>query len=177
MVIGVVVIAAIIVVAMRDSPESPQGSPAPAPMAKAEPVGLGSASLPVAESMIPQGPVTDTVAGRAPYDTGIRNDPRVKAREDGKRVFIESVGIANEMKDPEASPEQAMERFGEVLSFYRMAFAENPVAADNQSVMASLMGENPKGLVFFPDDHPGLNSERELVDPWGTPYYFHALSG
>jgi len=178
-VIGVAVIAAIIVAAMRDSAEPLQESAAPAPQAEAElrPVGSEARRLPVPEPAPPQGPVTDTVEGRTPYDTGIRNDPRVKTREDGKRVFIESVGIANEMKDPEASPEQAMERLGEVLSFYRMAFEENPVAADNQSVMASLMGENPRGLVFFPEDHPELNSERELLDPWGTPYYFHALSG
>ena len=129
------------------------------------------------DSGVAQGHLSDTVVGRTPYDTGIRNDPRVQSREDGKRVFVEAVGIANEMNDPEGGPEFAMERLGEVLSFYRMVFDENPVASDNPSVMASLMGDNPRGLVFFPENHPALNADGELVDPWGGPYFFHALSG
>lgn len=81
------------------------------------------------------------------------------------------------MSDPEESSEQVLEKLSEVLSFHRMAFEENPVAADNASVMAALMGDNPKSLVFFPEKHASLNAQGELMDRWGTPYYFHALSG
>ena len=127
--------------------------------------------------LVRQGSEEATTAGRTPYDTGIPNDPRVQHTEDGKHVFIEAIGIANGLSDPEEGPEQDLEKLGNILSFYRMAFTENPVAADNQSVMASLMGENPRSLVFFPADHPSLNGQGELMDRWGTPYYFHALSG
>ena len=176
-VIGVAVAVGLIAVLLRESPEPAPPEPASTDAGMAEASAGVSPEVPVLDSAKPQGPLSDTVDGRSPYDTGIRNDPRVQAREDGKRVLVEAVGIANEMDDPEGGPEYSMERLGEVLSFYRMVFDENPVASDNQSVMASLMGANARGLVFFPENHPALNADGELVDPWGAPYFFHALSG
>lgn len=96
---------------------------------------------------------------------------------DGKHIFNEAVEISRLMHGPEVSVEEDVSHLAEVLSFYRMVFKENPVAADNQSVMSALMGNNSRGIVVFPSDHPSLNSQGELMDRWGTPYYFHALSG
>jgi hypothetical protein len=129
------------------------------------------------EPIVRQGSEGETLDGRKPYDTGIRNDPRVQHTDEGNHVFLESIAIADGMGDVEESPEQDLEKLSNVLSFYRMAFEENPVAADNASVMAALMGDNPKSLVFFSEKHPSLNAQGELMDRWGTPYYFHALSG
>lgn len=175
---GVVILVAMVLLKMSASRDPGQdGRETEVPVEGRQVNQPASVSSDTSEISVNQGPVADTVDGRAPYDTGIENDGRVIHTEDGKHVFIEAIGIANEMTAPDVGPEQSMEKFGEVLSFYRMNFEENPVASDNQSVMASLMGANPRGLVFFPQDHPSLNGDRELVDRWGTPYYFHALSG
>ena len=51
----------------------------------------------------------------------------------------------------------------------------NPVGS-NAEIMAALMGGNPKGAMFAPTEGQSLNSSGELVDRWGTPYFFHQLS-
>ena len=41
-----------------------------------------------------------------------------------------------------------------------------------------LDGENPKQAKFLkPEDGMRTNPNGELIDPWGTPYFFHQLSG
>ena len=42
--------------------------------------------------------------------------------------------------------------------------------------MRALRGRNRLGLAFLPARHPALNEHGQLVDRWGTPYFFHALS-
>ncbi len=125
----------------------------------------------------PHRPAPNTVDARKPYDIGVTVDKRVTHTEDGKHIFNEAVAISRGMHNPETSGEEDMARLYEVLGFYRMVFKENPVAADNQTVMSALMGNNSRGIVVFPSDHPSLNEKGELVDRWETPYYFHALSG
>lgn len=171
----IIVLVALIVMFRKE-----QGAPpVDTAMARVEIPSKPSPITPTRDEAAPvrMGPVEDTVDGRVPYDTGIKNDPRVQHRADGTHVFVEAIGIAKEIGAAEEGPEQDLEKLSSLLSFYRMAYNENPVAADNQSVMASLMGKNPRSLVFFPADHPALNAQGELMDRWGTPYYFHALSG
>jgi hypothetical protein len=65
---------------------------------------------------------------------------------------------------------RAIRRFGEM-------FGGNPVG-NNQEITSELSGKNPKHIDFISAD-AGLrvNDNGELVDPWGTPYFFHQLSG
>lgn len=176
-IIPAVLILATVAVYVFRSDKRPELAPSSAAASQApEPAGPETVSGPLSA------PATSTSGEntkeeRRPYDTGIPNDPRVRHTEAGEHVFIEAIAIAAKLGEPENDSEQDLEQVDLLLSFYRMAFAENPVAADNQSVMAALMGDNPRSLVFFPADHPSLNGEGELVDRWGTPYYFHALSG
>jgi hypothetical protein len=121
--------------------------------------------------------LTGTVKDRKPYDTGIKDDPRVQHTEDGKHIFVEATSIARQLHDRENAPEQDLADLNEIMTFYRMVFRENPVASDNQSVMAALMGENSRDIVLFPADHPALNEDGKLLDRWNAPYYFHPLSG
>ena len=48
---------------------------------------------------------------------------------------------------------------------------------DNAEVTAALLGRNPKGIAYLPATGKFMNSQGELIDRWGTPYVFHALSG
>ena len=42
--------------------------------------------------------------------------------------------------------------------------------------MKAIMGANPKSARLGPPDGMSLNGNGELLDPWGTPYFFHQLS-
>lgn len=176
---GFILVAAIAVFIFR--PEKPpvetEEKPEPVAAAKPQPGRSLSGGNPTGETTHRQGPREHTADGRKPYDTGIEDDPRVQHTDEGTHVFLEAIGLAADLGKEDNEAEQDLEQFSSILSFYRRAFEQNPVAADNQSVMAALMGDNPRSLVFFPEDHPSLNAQAELTDRWGTPYYFHALSG
>jgi hypothetical protein len=60
---------------------------------------------------------------------------------------------------------------------YASMFGGNPVGT-NPEITAALNGNNPKQANFIkPEAGMRINDGGELVDPWGTPYFFHQLSG
>lgn len=60
---------------------------------------------------------------------------------------------------------------------YCNMFGGDPVGI-NSEITAALAGDNPKHINFIdPSAGMRLNSKGELVDEWGTPYFFHQLSG
>jgi hypothetical protein len=59
---------------------------------------------------------------------------------------------------------------------YAAAFGENPVGT-NPEITSALSGQNPKQINFLKADGNRVNAKGELVDTWGTPYFFHQLSG
>lgn len=74
------------------------------------------------------------------------------------------------------TPVTVLENMRSVFRQYNLRFHENPVG-DNAEITRILKGKNPKQVVFLqPDDGMRVNSRGELVDNWGTPYFFHQLS-
>ena len=63
-----------------------------------------------------------------------------------------------------------------MLRDYRTLMGENPVGT-NAEIMKAIIGANPKGAKLGPPEGMSLNGGGELVDTWGTPYFFHQLSG
>jgi len=64
-----------------------------------------------------------------------------------------------------------------LLGEYRRHLGGNPVG-DNDEITAALLGRNPKRLACLPaTGGPFLDTGGRLIDRWGTPYFFHALSG
>ncbi len=63
------------------------------------------------------------------------------------------------------------------IKLYGSMFGGNPVGS-NAEITRSLNGENPRQARFLKAEE-GLrtNEKGELIDPWGTPYFFHQLSG
>lgn len=60
---------------------------------------------------------------------------------------------------------------------YDSMFDGNPVGT-NLEITRALDGENPKQAKFLrPEAGMRTNQKGELVDTWGTPYFFHQLSG
>ena len=74
------------------------------------------------------------------------------------------------------TPATVLENMRSVFRQYQLRFHENPVG-DNAEITRILSGENPNQVVFLqPDDGMKVNARGELVDNWGTPYFFHQLS-
>jgi hypothetical protein len=65
---------------------------------------------------------------------------------------------------------RAVHQYGEM-------FGGNPVGT-NPEITSQLTGNNPRHINFI-DPQPGtrINGLGELVDAWGTPYFFHQISG
>ncbi len=64
-----------------------------------------------------------------------------------------------------------------VINQYGSMFGGNPVGS-NPEITKALNGGNPKEVKFL-NAESGLriNGRGELVDYWGTPFFFHQLSG
>lgn len=67
-----------------------------------------------------------------------------------------------------------LERITIMLRDYRTIAGDNPIGS-NAEIVQALSGDNPRQAKILPDDLP-RNSIGELVDRWGTPYFFHQLS-
>jgi hypothetical protein len=63
-----------------------------------------------------------------------------------------------------------------LIGDFARALGGNPIG-ENEEIVAALQGENAKSLRFFPAQHPALAPDGKLLDRWGTPWVFHALSG
>jgi hypothetical protein len=74
------------------------------------------------------------------------------------------------------SPQSVLENTRRAIVNYGSTFGGNPVGT-NPEITAALNGQNPKQIKFI-DPEAGLrvNGNGELVDSWGTPFFFHQLS-
>ncbi|HWY30579.1 MAG TPA: hypothetical protein VNX46_07500, partial [Candidatus Acidoferrum sp.] len=69
-----------------------------------------------------------------------------------------------------ANVRRAVRQFGEM-------FGGNPVGT-NPEITRQLLGDNPRHINFIdPSAGMRVNGNGELVDAWGTPYFFHQISG
>ncbi len=73
------------------------------------------------------------------------------------------------------NPEAHLQAVDQILFFYRRAFGENPVG-QNEDITAALLGANPQRLALLTPGSAAIK-DGQLIDPWGTPYWFHPVSG
>lgn len=76
---------------------------------------------------------------------------------------------------PDAKAMLAIDQVNLMIRDYRTMAGENPVGT-NAEIMAAVMGDNPKNAKLGPPEGAQLNEKGELIDRWGTPYFFHQLS-
>jgi hypothetical protein len=74
-------------------------------------------------------------------------------------------------------PAIVLENMSRAIRQYGEMFGGNPVGT-NPEITSQLSGHNPRRINFL-NAQAGMcvNEIGELVDPWGTPYFFHQLSG
>jgi hypothetical protein len=77
---------------------------------------------------------------------------------------------------PDAELITALEEVQVMIRDYRTALGENPVGT-NAEIMRAINGDNKKQAKIGPPPGQQLNGKGELVDRWGTPYFFHQISG
>jgi len=68
-----------------------------------------------------------------------------------------------------------LDQVGLMLRDFRTIAGGNPVGT-NADIMKAVMGDNPRKARLGPPEGQSLNPQGELIDRWGTPYFFHQLS-
>lgn len=78
---------------------------------------------------------------------------------------------------PVAEPEARaqVESVSFMFRDFRTRMGENPVGT-NAEIMKAVMGGNPAKARLGPPEGQGLNDQGELVDRWGTAYFFHQMA-
>ena len=86
-------------------------------------------------------------------------------------------GSSNDTNEPpELPPFTVLDKARVVIHNYHAAFGENPVG-DAPEIAAALQGRNPKQINFLAESGLRLNNKGEIVDAYGTPFFFHQISG
>ncbi len=84
---------------------------------------------------------------------------------------------ADRLNAPDHPPAEDLQIVAEFISLYRRALGGNPTG-QNEDITAALTGmtdpEHPAGRVF-PPNSPAIKGG-QLVDRWGTPFWFHPVS-
>lgn len=75
----------------------------------------------------------------------------------------------------DAAAETDIDKISRMFRDYRSITGGNPVGT-NAEIMKSIMGGNPKGAMLGPPEGLQLDENSELIDRWGTPYFFHQLT-
>ncbi|CAA6676702.1 MULTISPECIES: hypothetical protein [unclassified Lentimonas] len=102
-------------------------------------------------------------------------DPRLTRLPDGHVHYKPALATSRAIT-ADTPPHEALIHIEQLLTHYRFAYKENPVGVENFEITEQLLGKNPKKIIFIAPDSPALRGN-ELIDQWGTPYFFHALSG
>ncbi len=86
------------------------------------------------------------------------------------------LAAANAVPAIERTPAIEVGDLMESLRNYRAAFGANPVG-NNAEITRALLGENPRNLAYVERADVKLNAQGEMIDHWGRPYFFHAVTG
>lgn len=144
--------------------EAPTSSPAAAINRPA--VSAGSSPPPASAAVVPTVPSSSPPPSLAPAPQPTPPPPL----ELGDLDFRVS-------GKPDLPPETVLENARSAIRDYGSMFGGNPVGT-NPEITAALNGKNPKQAKFLrAESGMRINGSGELVDPWGTPFFFHQLSG
>jgi hypothetical protein len=86
-------------------------------------------------------------------------------------------GPASPLQFTDIPPSIVLENTARAIRQYGSMFGGNPVG-NNAEITSQLNGNNPRHINFInASSGMRLNENGELIDPWGTPYFFHQISG
>jgi hypothetical protein len=87
-----------------------------------------------------------------------------------------SNSVAETNESANLPPLTVLDKARILIHNYRSAFSQNPVG-NNAEITAALRGKNPKQINFVADSGLRVNEKGEMVDAYGTPFFFHQISG
>jgi hypothetical protein len=140
------------------------------------------------KSPVPLNPTTSTPPVTAPDTVGATNPPAQIAPDVAAALAVASNRAVHATMTtrgvmpapappPGPSPLTVLDNARVAIHSYNGRFGENPVG-DNAEITAALMGNNPKQVNFVtPESGLRVNEKGEMIDAWGTPFFFHQLSG
>ena len=68
-----------------------------------------------------------------------------------------------------------LEQLGSLLTHYIVISKASAYPAGlNYEITNELLGQNSQQIAVLDANHPRINQDGEIVDSWGTPYYFHS---
>ena len=103
--------------------------------------------------------------------------PGAAADPDGNEVIVLDLAqSANQLHSEEIDPQDDLMILQTLLGAWRRIDGASPSGGLNSEIVAVLTGKNDRKVAVIPPDHPALNAAGELVDRWGTPYWFHPVS-
>jgi hypothetical protein len=140
-------------------------------------------SLPEAdmEGPAPSGPRTTQKSSLQSSTPGITGGPTPVRAFNAPRIpppsphGAERSPLADKLNDPARSPRDDVATVAELFANYLEAFRKLPVGT-NPEITAALAGDNARGHAPLAPDNRAINAAGELVDRWGTPYFFHHVS-
>jgi hypothetical protein len=159
---------------------TPSTTPA-APVDKPAAVASNSAAPPAPLLSHPPGPASPQGAV-APQPSRVSASATASA---SATVAVRRPAVSSSGSAPSATPsaeapamlppDVLLENVRTTLRQYGLMFDGNPVGT-NPEITKALAGENAKQVNFLGTDANRVNQKGELVDAWGTPYFFHQLS-
>lgn len=164
LVLGVAVLA--LWLTWRSANRPPAAEPVPPVVAQAPPPEFSDASAPTRNTPPPANAPTGSLpAGASPASNGVTPGQAVAA----------APGAAGSSVAVNQAAQIDVGRVRHMVSDYHTLMGENPVGT-NAEIMQQMMGGNSHQATLGPPEGIPLNARGELVDPWGTPYFFHQLS-
>jgi hypothetical protein len=150
--------------------------PPPAPEKPAKHESAPPAAPPQPPASLPEPAPADDPVSAAPRP---RNDASQAAgRRDYNNPLVAAIPASTpgprQAADEDPEIAASFDEISRMLRAYHDLTGGNPVGT-NREIMQAVMGGNPKGAQLGPPDADGLNADGELVDRWGTPYFFHQL--
>lgn len=158
--------------------EPPPAAPPPAPaVVSTTPVPAAETPASNVENQSARSAVVETPP---PLPPPPKDPTRPAVKRDLVNPLVEPV-MANGMPAPQkavdvdADAARDFDKIALMLRGYRAITGENPTGT-NAEIMKAIMGGNPRGAILGPPEGQSLNGEGELIDRWGTPYFFHELT-
>lgn len=83
--------------------------------------------------------------------------------------------LAAELNAPASNAKRDVEILHDLVGQLLVTVKEphRPMLGSNEDIAKALTGHNRLHVDFIPAGHPALNDHGQLVDRWGSPYFFH----
>ncbi len=84
----------------------------------------------------------------------------------------------DKLNAPDRTIHDDLRLLDDLLTSWKLTYPHggNPVGS-NAEITRALTGANKLNLALIPKSHVAINAQGELIDRWGTPFFFHQLSG